>query len=47
GRSILVDYKNENTFDNIIASAVKNKCQLYEMERMPMTMDNIYLEVVK
>ena len=47
GRSILVDYKNEKTFDNIIASAVKNKCQLYEMERMPMTMDNIYLEVVK
>jgi len=47
GRSILIDYKNEKTFDNIIASAVKNKCQLYEMERMPMTMDNIYLEVVK
>ena len=47
GRTILVDYKNEKTFDHIIASAVKNKCQLYEMERMPMTMDNIYLEVVK
>jgi len=47
GRAILVDYKNEKTFDNIVAAAVKNKCQLYEMERMPMTMDNIYLEVVK
>ena len=47
GRTLLVDYKSEKTFEEIISSAVKNDCQLYEMERMPMTMDNIYLEVVK
>ena len=47
GRTLLVDYKSEKTFEEIISAAVKNDCQLYEMERMPMTMDNIYLEVVK
>ena len=47
GRTLLVDYKTEKTFAEIIAAAVKNDCQLYEMERMPMTMDSIYLEVVK
>tara|TARA_B100001113_G_scaffold134053_1_gene109919 strand:- start:61 stop:966 length:906 start_codon:yes stop_codon:yes gene_type:complete len=45
-RWIRIPYKNEESFMEIISAAAKSKCQLYEMERIAMTMDNIYLEVV-
>ncbi len=45
-RWIRIPYKNNGSFEEIISAAVKAKCQLYEMERVAMTMDNIYLEVV-
>ena len=45
-RWIRIPYKNEQSFKEIISAAASAKCQLYEMERIAMTMDNIYLEVV-
>ena len=45
-RWIRIPYKNEESFKEIISAAASAKCQLYEMERISMTMDNIYLEVV-
>ena len=45
-RWIRSPYKNEESFKEIISAAASAKCQLYEMERIAMTMDNIYLEVV-
>ena len=45
-RWIRLPYKNEESFKEIITAAASAKCQLYEMERIAMTMDNIYLEVV-
>ena len=45
-RWIRIPYKNEESFKEIISAAASAKCQLYEMERIAMTMDNIYLEVV-
>jgi hypothetical protein len=47
GRILRVPYLNDQTFQHIIDAAVDNKCQLYEMERSKVTMDNIYLEVIK
>jgi len=41
-----VPYVNDKTFEQIVDSAVKSNCQLYEMERATITMDNVYLEVV-
>ena len=46
GRGLHVPYVNDKTFEQIVDSAVKSNCQLYEMERATITMDNIYLEVV-
>ena len=46
GRGLHVPYVDDKTFGQIIDSAVKSNCQLYEMERATITMDNIYLEVV-
>ena len=45
-RWIRIPYKNKESFKEIISAASSAKCQLYEMERIAMTMDNIYLEVV-
>ena len=45
-RWIRIPYKNDDSFKEIISAASKAKCQLYEMERVAVTMDNIYLEVV-
>ena len=45
-RWIRIPYKNEESFKEIISAAASARCQLYEMERIAMTMDNIYLEVV-
>ncbi|MFL2940247.1 MAG: ABC transporter ATP-binding protein [Candidatus Poseidoniales archaeon] len=45
-RWIRIPYKNEQSFKEIISAAANAKCQLYEMERIAVTMDNIYLEVV-
>ena len=45
-RWIRIPYKNEESFKEIISAAANAKCQLYEMERIAVTMDNIYLEVV-
>ena len=45
-RWIRIPYNNEESFKEIISAAASAKCQLYEMERIAMTMDNIYLEVV-
>ena len=45
-RWIRIPYKNDESFKEIISAAASAKCQLYEMERIAMTMDNIYLEVV-
>ena len=45
-RWIRIPYKNKESFKEIISAAASAKCQLYEMERIAMTMDNIYLEVV-
>jgi hypothetical protein len=47
GRILRVPYLNDQTFQHIIDAAVDNKCQLYEMERSKVTMDNIYLEVIE
>jgi ABC-2 type transport system ATP-binding protein len=47
GRILRVPYVNDQTFQQIIDAAVDNKCQLYEMERSKVTMDNIYLEVIE
>jgi len=46
-RWIRIPYKSDDSFKEIISAAAKAKCQLYEMERVAVTMDNIYLEVVK
>ena len=45
-RWIRIPYNNEESFKEIISAAASARCQLYEMERIAMTMDNIYLEVV-
>lgn len=45
-RWIRIPYENDESFKEIISAAASAKCQLYEMERIAMTMDNIYLEVV-
>lgn len=45
-RWIRIPYKNDGSFKEIISAAASAKCQLYEMERIAVTMDNIYLEVV-
>ena len=45
-RWIRIPYKDDESFKEIISAAASAKCQLYEMERIAMTMDNIYLEVV-
>ena len=45
-RWIRIPYNNEESFKEIISAAASAKCQLYEMERIAVTMDNIYLEVV-
>ena len=47
GRTLRVPYLNEDTFQQIIDAAVESKCQLYEMERSKVTMDNVYLEVIE
>jgi|TARA_B110000438_G_scaffold149617_1_gene143943 ABC-2 type transport system ATP-binding protein len=47
GRILRVPYVNDNTFQQIIDAVIDSKCQLYEMERSKVTMDNIYLEVVE
>lgn len=45
-RWIRVPYTNDDSFKEIISAAASANCQLYEMERVAVTMDNIYLEVV-
>ena len=45
-RWIRISYKDDNSFKEIISAAAKANSQLYEMERVAVTMDNIYLEVV-
>lgn len=45
-RWIKIPYKNDDSFKEIISAAATARCQLYEMERIAVTMDNIYLEVV-
>ena len=45
-RWIRIPYNNEESFKEIISAAASAKCQLYEMERIAVTIDNIYLEVV-
>lgn len=45
-RWIRIPYKNNDSFKEIISAAATARCQLYEMERIAVTMDNIYLEVV-
>lgn len=45
-RWIRIPYKDDNSFKEIISAAAKANSQLYEMERVAVTMDNIYLEVV-
>ena len=45
-RWIRIPYKNHDSFKEIISAAATARCQLYEMERIAVTMDNIYLEVV-
>ena len=45
-RWIRIPYKDDNSFKEIISAAAKSNSQLYEMERVSVTMDNIYLEVV-
>jgi len=47
GRTLRVPYVNEETFQQIIDAAVESKCQLYEMERSKVTMDNVYLEAIE
>ena len=45
-RWIRIPYKDDNSFKEIISAAAKANSQLYEIERVAVTMDNIYLEVV-
>ena len=45
-RWIRIPYKDDNSFKEIISAAAKANSQLYEMERVAVTMDNIYLEEV-
>lgn len=45
-RWIRIPYKDDKSFKEIISAAAKANSQLYEMERVAVTMDNIYLEVV-
>ena len=45
-RWIRIPYKDDNSFKEIISAAAKANSQLYEMQRVAVTMDNIYLEVV-
>ena len=45
-RWIRIPYKDDNSFKEIISAAAKANSQLYEMERVAVTMDNLYLEVV-
>ena len=45
-RWIRIPYKDDNSFKEIISAAAKANSQLYEMERVAVTMDNTYLEVV-
>ena len=47
GTILRIPYTNEKSFTQIIDASVNSNCPLYEMERTAVTMDNIYLEVVK
>ena len=42
-----IPYSSDKTFTQIIDASVRSKCPLYEMERASITMDNVYLDVVK
>tara|TARA_B100001029_G_scaffold80047_1_gene65621 strand:- start:1834 stop:2742 length:909 start_codon:yes stop_codon:yes gene_type:complete len=47
GDVLRIPYSGDKTFTQIIDASVKSKCPLYEMERDSVTMDNVYLDVVK
>ena len=47
GDVLRIPYSSDKTFTQIIDASVKSKCPLYEMERASVTMDNVYLDVVK
>ena len=47
GRVIIVPYKNDSTYDQIIDAAIKSKSPLYEMERTSQSMDSVYQEIIK
>ena len=47
GFIVRIPYSSDKSFTQIIEASVKSKCPLYEMERSSVTMDNIYLDVVK
>jgi ABC-2 type transport system ATP-binding protein len=47
GRVLIVPYKDDSTYDQIIDAAIKSKCPLYEMERTSQSMDSVYQEIVE
>ncbi len=47
GRVLIVPYKDDSTYDQIIDATIKSKCPLYEMERTSQSMDSVYQEIIK
>ena len=47
GSVLRIPYTNDSSFSKIVDASVNSNSPLYEMERTAVTMDNVYLEVVK
>ena len=47
GSVLRIPYTNDSSFSKIVDASVNSNYPLYEMERTAVTMDNVYLEVVK
>ena len=47
GRALIVPYKNNSTYDQIIDAAIKSNSPLYEMERTKQSMDKVYQNIIE
>ena len=47
GRVLIVPYKDDSTYNQIIDATVKSNCLLYEMERTTQSMDSVYQEIIE
>ena len=46
-RVLIVPYKDDSTYDEIIDAAIKSEAPIYEMERTSQSMDSVYRETIE